>query len=66
MRRKRLYIVLLVLLLFCIAAKNQAFFTREQVKRGEKPGSWNSGWYSIISKEVNDKTIKLKIDGRAV
>lgn len=66
MRRKRLYIVLLVLLLFCIAVKNQAFFTREQVKRGEKPGSWNSGWYSIISKEVNDKTIKLKIDGRAV
>ena len=66
MRRKRLYIVLLVLLLFCIAAKNQAFFTREQVKRGEEPGSWNSGWYSIISKEVNDKTIKLKIDGRTV
>lgn len=66
MRRKRLYIVLLALLIFCIAAKNQAFFTREQVKRGDEPGSWSSGWYSIISREVNDKTIKLKIDGRTV
>ena len=66
MRRRRLYIVLLVLLFVCIAAKNQSLFTREQVKKGKEPGTFNGGWYSLISKEVNDKRIKLKIDGRKV
>lgn len=66
MRRRRLYIALLILLVSCAAAKSQTMFVREQVRRGDEQGSWQSGWFSIISKEVNDKSIKLKIDGRTL
>lgn len=66
MRRRRLYIVLLAMLVLCIAAKSPSFFTHTRVKKGEEPGSWHREWFSIISKEVNEKSIKLKIDGRDV
>ncbi len=63
MRRKHIYIILLILLGVCAAVQRRSFFTRESVGQRGKPGYWHPEWYVLISEEVNQKGITLEIDG---
>lgn len=66
MRRKRIYIVLLLLLFILATVKSHNLFTLERVERGTEDGSYTDDWFSIISKEVNRKELLFVVDGKEV
>lgn len=65
MIRRRLYLLLLFLLIGGVALKNHPLFTFDRVEAGEEPGSCADGFYTLISKEANQKGIRLTVDDRA-
>lgn len=66
MSRKRIYLFLLLILTVLFTVRNKRLFTYELVERGTVGGEFSSDWFSLISKEVNKKKVKLIVDGRAV
>ena len=66
MNRKRIYIFLLLLLAVLFTVRNKKLFNYELVERGTEGGEFTSGWFSLISKEINKKKVKLIVDGRTV
>lgn len=64
MIRRRLYLLLLLLLIAGVTLKNKPLFTFEGVEAGEEPGSYADGFYTLISEEANEKGITLIVDGR--
>lgn len=66
MVRRRVYLFFFLLLLAGVAVKNKDLFTSERVEPGTESGSYVDDWYSLISKEANEKKISLFVDGREV
>lgn len=66
MIRRRLYLWLLFLLLAGVTVKNKDLFTSERVEEGYTQGDYVSGWFSLISREANEKEIVLYVDGKEV
>lgn len=66
MRRKRLYIILLIGLLFCVWVKNRNQFASEKVEERSGAASLDKEWYPLISEEINRREIGLRVDGREI
>lgn len=66
MGRRYLYSVLLILLLVLALAKNRKLFNVEKVEPGSAAGNYQEDWYSLISREVNEKGLRLLVDGKEV
>lgn len=64
MIRRRLYLLLLLVLIAGVTVKNTHLFTFERVEAGAEPGSYGKNWYTLISREANEKKITLTVDGR--
>lgn len=66
MRRKHIYFILLAFLAVSIVQKSRELFTYEKIVPSGGTGFWYDEWFSLISQEVNQKGIRLIIDGQEV
>lgn len=66
MRRKHIYIILLILLAVCAGIQGRSFFARTSVEKSGTPGHWQPEWYAIISEEVNRNVVALEMDGEEI
>ncbi|MEG0987866.1 MAG: lectin like domain-containing protein [Clostridium sp.] len=66
MRRKYLYIFLLIGLVLLVGVKHRNLFTSETVEPGSEAGDYGGDWFSIISREVNTKKIRLLVDEKEI
>lgn len=63
MRRRQFIILLTVLALsFCILKFGDRLAV-EDVREGETAGSYPAEWYEMVSRETNEKGIKVVVDG---
>lgn len=66
MNRRRIYLFLILLTAVLLVVRNRHVFTSEWVEQGEQEGSYPADWYPIISEDVNQKKIRLFVDGREI
>ena len=66
MRRRRIYIGLIVLLLLMAFVGNYSLFTSETVRRHEPMESRREEWQEMAADEINGRALTLEVDGRTV
>lgn len=63
MKHKRIYLVLLLLLVLFAGIRSRFFFSKTAVVKGETPAYWHPDWYRLLAEETNRTGIRLELDG---
>lgn len=64
MRRRRLYLLLVLLLLSGAFLNYHVFYHAEGVSEGRLAGEKPADWYEAIAASINDRSIRLVVDGK--
>lgn len=64
MRRRRLYLLLALVLLSGAFINSHVFYRAEGVSEGRLKGEKPADWYEAIAASINDRSIRLVVDGK--
>lgn len=64
MRRRRIYLLLVFLLLAAAGLRGFDVYQAEAVKEGAQKGEKPADWYEAIAASINAKSIRLVVDGK--